>query len=479
MLTDFRTGVLGPLLRGERPTGDRPLALFAAALDHPRRYLFESDSWEEVSGASKRLARANEKMRAVLAADGYTADDLLHADGDSLLALAHDRTLAERWSHAIQRAVALETDIVTVSTLVHSVTVDQLLNGLYRAPRAVIGVPGVSDYQQRINRYYGLDSPSTVPKDDAIARRRHFGEVIALVHSLMIRARESRAIVPFYESLAFAERCASCGVRPAERLADDPICGVCLRKREANDPTRGLSPLSQPPPSALVWIEGVAFERLLEQQRTPLAYHRLYTEINEALHLAVPGKLGTTVLASGGGWLLFAVPAKLALDSATSALEAVVLHYGLKPPTTFITAVALADAPGQWRALDDLVQQALVPLRQASAGGECLLDVRTLSLDRPFGRFRKPYTVGEARRLTAGLSVLHESPLPDDVFPQLAEQIARGNAGLYYTLEQAKLSTAQQDTLRRLERAWDAGSMPGPRFYMLLADALALARRSN
>ncbi|MCC7446705.1 MAG: hypothetical protein IT324_04775 [Anaerolineae bacterium] len=474
MLADFRTGVLGPLLRGERPTSSMPLALFAVQIDHPLRYLFESDRWDEVSGASKRLTRANEKMRAVLAADGYTTDDLLHADGGSLLALVHDQTVAERWSHAIQRAVALETDIVTVSTLAHPVTTDQLLNGLYRAPRAVIGVPGVSDYQQRINRYYGLDSPSTIPKEDTIAQRRHFGEVIALVHSLLIRAQESRQIVPFYESLAFAERCVSCGLRPAERLADDPICGVCLRKREETSADKHL-----PEAAALVWIEAVAFERLLEQQRAPLAYHRLYTAINEALHLAVPGRLGTTILASGGGWLLFAVPAAHALDAATSALEAVVLHYGLKPPTAFITAVALADALNQWRALADLVRHTLVPLRQASAGGECLLDVRLLGRDRAFDRFRKPYTVGEARRLTAGLTVLHEAPLPGDVFPQLPEQIARGNAGLYYTLERAKLSSAEQDTLRRLERAWDAGSTPGPRFYTLLADALALARLAN
>ncbi len=474
MLADFRTGVLGPLLRGERPTKDIPLALFAAEIDHPLRYLFESDRWDEVMGASKRLARANEKMRAVLAADGYTADDLLHADGGGLLALAHDRAFAERWSEAIQRAVALETDIVTVSTLVYPVTVDQLMGGLYRAPRTVIGVPGVSDYQERINRYYGLSSPSTIPKEDAVAQRRHFGEVAALVRSLLIRARESNQIVPFYESLAFAERCTSCRTRPAERLADDPVCGVCLRKRNETSADKRT-----PEPVALVWLEAVALDRLLERQRTPLAYHRLYTEINEALHLAVPGRLNTMVLASGGGWLLFAAPIANALDAATSALEAVVLHYGLKPPTAFITAIALADAPGQLRALDDLLRQAVVALRQASAGSESLLDVRMLRPDRAFDRFRKPYTVGEARRLTAGIAVLQEASLPDNVFPQLTEQITRGNAGLYYTLERAKLSPAQQDTLHRLERAWDAGSTPGPRFYTLLADALVLARLHN
>jgi hypothetical protein len=180
-LHEFKTQILNPLLRGEQPPADVPLFLFAAEFDQPLSYIFESDRWDEVIGAGHRIASAASKVRTVLAADGYTANDLLHSDGGSLLALVHDRAVAARWVESIERAVATETDIVTVSTLIHPITIRQLTSGLYGTPRSVVGVPGVSDYQERINRYYGLSSRSTVPKEDAVAQRRHFGEVVALV----------------------------------------------------------------------------------------------------------------------------------------------------------------------------------------------------------------------------------------------------------------------------------------------------------
>src|SRR5207247_1655601 len=127
---------------------------------------------------------------------------------------------------------------------------------------------------ERINRYYGLTSPSTVPSADAILQRRHFGEVIALLHGLELRAKESRQVLPFYEALPFAERCASCKLRPAERLDTDstPVCGVCLRKRsEAQSPKLHKV--------GVIWLEAVGLQPLLEQQRSPASYQRLCSEL--------------------------------------------------------------------------------------------------------------------------------------------------------------------------------------------------------
>src|SRR5258706_4989383 len=101
LLQDFKLNVLGPLLRGEIPTNEAPLALFAAELDRPVDYLFESDRWDEISGAAARLANASAKILAILAADGYASVDLLHADGSSILALVHDQSVAQRWIESI------------------------------------------------------------------------------------------------------------------------------------------------------------------------------------------------------------------------------------------------------------------------------------------------------------------------------------------------------------------------------------------
>src|SRR5258706_6565972 len=120
---EFKTNLLLPLLNQDYLAlgrlADTPLTLFAAQLDRPLDTLFESGGWREVSGASHQLTRAGEKMAAILAMDGYAADGVLHLDPGSVWALVHDPKMAERWVQAIDRAVAIETAIVTVSTVMH------------------------------------------------------------------------------------------------------------------------------------------------------------------------------------------------------------------------------------------------------------------------------------------------------------------------------------------------------------------------
>jgi hypothetical protein len=244
---------------------------------------------------------------------------------------------------------------------------------------------------------------------------------------------------------------------------------VCLRKRAA-------APHGRLDRAGLVWLEAVGLDRCLEQQRSPASYRHLRREIDETLHAAIPGRRKTTLLATGGGWLVLALPAPAALEAATEALEAISLHYGLKPPAAFVAAVALGMEPGRFRALFDLAQRSVSNLRRSVEGTGCLLDVRCLQTGQPFDRLRKPYTIDEARRLLAGVTILREAVWPDDLLADLPEQLARGSAGLYTVFERSRLPEANQHILKRLEQTWEAGGTPGPRFYTLLSDALALAR---
>jgi len=464
-LQDFKQNILGPLLRGEQPTADSTVSLFAAALDRPLDYIFESDRWDEISGASRRVARAGENLRSILASDGYAAGDLLHNTPNSILALCHDEAVAKRWAEAIERAVAQETDIVTVSTVVHSLPVPQLTQGLYRSPRSVIGVPGVNDYQERINRYYGLTSPSTVPGADGVAQRRHFGEVVALLHGLLNRAEESRQILPFYEALPFAERCTSCRTRPAEQLDRDgmPVCGVCLHKRSEARSSR----LDR---AGIVWIEAMGLDQLLEQQRSPSSYQRLCSELNETLQKAAPSN--TQVLTVSNGSIAWIASAATALESATSALESITLHYGLRTPIAIAASVAFGPSSGAYRSLYKLAYETTSYIRRTAEGNTTMLDVRVAG--QPFDRLRKPFSLDEARQLAAGIALLRDANLPSDLFPDLATQLARGTASLYYTFERSKLPQATQQTLQRLERIWEIGSVPGSRFFAMLSTMLAL-----
>src|SRR5260221_1018318 len=466
----FNQTVLDSLLRGDAPAADRPVTLFALQLDNPLGYVLESERWDETSGAAQRLARAGTRIREVLAADGYTPEDTLHLTPSSMFVLCHDPTLATRWRDSIQRAVALETDIVTVSSAAYTLPAGQMLQGLYRAPRSVIGVPGVNDYQERINRYYGLASPSTVPREDVIAQRRHFGEAVALLHGLLSQSAESRQVFPFYEVLPFAERCASCRIRPAEQFDSDynaPVCGVCARKRSAAQ-ADDIEKVS------LVWIEAADFDSVLEQQRSPLAYRRVCQELNETLRKAIPERSGAVVLARGNGYAVFALPVADALETVSAALESVMLHYGLKAPAPFIAAVALGTGSRQLHILRRLIEKSLAHVRRSSPVGPASIDIRLC--DQPFDRTRSPFTLDEARQLIAGIAILREANLPDGLFLDSPDQAARGGAGPYYSLERSKLPQPEQQALQRLERAWEVGGAPGPRFFAMLATALSLAR---
>src|SRR5258708_33157669 len=90
----FKQAVLDPLLRGDAPAADIPVTLFALQLDNPLGYVLESERWDEVSGAAQRLVRAGNRIREVLAADGYTPEDTLHLTPSSMFVLCHDPTLA-------------------------------------------------------------------------------------------------------------------------------------------------------------------------------------------------------------------------------------------------------------------------------------------------------------------------------------------------------------------------------------------------
>src|SRR5262249_26772094 len=154
-------------------------------------------------------------------------------------------------------------------------------------------------------------------------QRRHFGEVVAFLNTRLERARQSRQIVPFYESLPFAERCAACKVRPAETINDGPVCGVCVRKRK--EASGGVLDHA-----ALIRVEALGLEHFLESQRSPSAYRRVCAELNDALRAGVKARPNINLLATGNGWMLLAAASGSALEAASAVTDSIALQYGIK-----------------------------------------------------------------------------------------------------------------------------------------------------
>jgi hypothetical protein len=126
--------------------------------------------------------------------------------------------------------------------------------------------------------------------------------------------------------------------------------------------------------------------------------------------------------------------------------------------------------------LRDTVQQVVANLRRGIEGNRNLLDFCIPQPGLPVDRFHKPYTIDQTKQLLGGVETLRAGHIPPNFLADLAEQSTRGGAGLYYVFERSKLSPAGQQALTHLERDWDAGPTPGPRFYTMLSDGLALAK---
>lgn len=458
---------LNSLLRDEHavPTDDT-LTLFAAAVDDPYGYLFESESWLEVHGASRQLLTIGEHMRAALKAQG--AAEVLHADAGQIMTFVAPVKDQEQLAHlaqAIERIAPELTDVVTISSVVQTLTVRQALEGLYRAPTSVIGIPGVNSYQGRINRYYGLASPSTVPSANAIAGRRHFGEVLRLISQQLSAVRQAQFIAPFYECLPFAERCASCQMRPAERLnADKPICGICQRKRNAAQAAASAHL------SALIAVRVPGLGRLLEDQRTPAAYRRTAASVHGALQQSIAGS-GALLLWLSGDSALLAAAARDVLEAASRLFVtfAALTRGSLKTPLVLSVGVAAgSDRPSSlYRSAQHALVAALRTPDQNLSGLSLLSAPGT-----PHSTLEAPLYVPETlMRLQEAAIRFAAARFPPDLLTELPAQIARGTASMYYVYARTRLDAPLRRLLDQVEDEWGKDSA---RFYQALSDVIRL-----
>jgi len=442
------------ILRSESPIAtDEPLLLFAAEVDDPLHYLFETGGWRETYGASRQLSTLEDKFRAALVASGVMPD-VLHADSGRIMTLLPANTDAAALLKRIARIPPELTGKLTVSAMTHRLTVRQLLSGPYRAPVGVIGIPGVTSYQARINRYFGLDSQSSVPTLDAVAARHHFGEVIALSRQLIGHERESRVIVPFYECLPFAERCAACHTRPAERLIQyQAICGICWRKRQAA--------IDAPPildqVRALIALRVPNMDRLLEAQRPPAAYRRMAATLTGALRRAASGSGGLAVWQSADcAWV--AAPVDTALDVAQrAALTFAALTREVIREPLHIGVCAGYAAP------EHLAQGARAALAETFRDGDPIALATGGHITR--------YAPDDLDRLQRGIHALATAQSALTPFADLATHITQQTASMYYVYGRARMTDDQRRPLDAIEGEWGKNT---PRFYRALNDMIGL-----
>lgn len=237
------------------------LALLSADVDQVKSYVFDSPRLPEIRGASLILeglntgfpnqgynptsnrlpANMREALRRHGLPDGYITDDepgcIVYAGGGSLLALVPVRIngelVAKRVKAEIEALYPRETSGGATITCVYcQVRPAELFYGPdcettwlpeFQARRERLG----SDARRRLDAALGL------AEGDAL-NLEHWGDHRNLAqmrkqlgYALQV-AKQSGTAPPFRESLPFARRCQSCGLRPATLMYRDRyLCAVC------------------------------------------------------------------------------------------------------------------------------------------------------------------------------------------------------------------------------------------------------------
>jgi len=242
----WREKVLYPLLDGQKLSAEEVkqlggLALLSADADRVQEYVFESARMPEIRGASMLLQDLNKEV-AGLVEQAVDAKCVIYYGGGSLLAiLPDDADLLAELKHKIESLYPQCTGVATTTCITYSTTADELRGGYGTVTlEAVNALRGAypSEWRRIAASYevYGQDGkpPGEISKD-AFEARRGFGQMVKLAGVALRRRKDNRPLTPFRETLPHAQRCRSCGQRPAAlmgRLHEDlwPLCEPCLLK---------------------------------------------------------------------------------------------------------------------------------------------------------------------------------------------------------------------------------------------------------
>lgn len=213
-----------------------PLALLSADADRVKEYVFESVKLPEIRGGSMRLDELNwgkkwpkpppaapHTIAELFAFCGFTEEQaercVLSRGGGSLLALLPP-ALAPYMAQRIEELYPQETGTATITCVWRELTPLELCYG---------------------DRPWDFWLPEwrmwkeTDEADAGFLARKHFGELVERQALALRHRKDERALVPFMEAPPLACRCASCGIRPANRVEGRrPIqrllCGICAGK---------------------------------------------------------------------------------------------------------------------------------------------------------------------------------------------------------------------------------------------------------
>jgi len=216
---------------------DKPLTVFSFDTDKIKEYVFASPKLPEIRGGSKLIKKLDWKLKRdnsgseikeILGQFDLPDEAVVYASGGGGILIVPAKQ-AEDVAKEIKYRFSKATLGATVTCAWLKVHPMDLIYG-YRCLEF-----GLDDAKKIIEKN-GAETLSEKWKN-----KKCFGELITILSENLQRKKGEPENIPFFEAIPYAERCDSCGMRPAKEKAydDKKICEVCLKKmrigREGED----------------------------------------------------------------------------------------------------------------------------------------------------------------------------------------------------------------------------------------------------
>lgn len=280
------------------------LALLSADTDQIKQYVFESPGMPEVRGASMFLTQLNkEGIKQLFEERNLPGDCIIYADGGSLVAIV-PKSEAPTLQREIESLYPRETGLATITCVWQTVTPRELIEGFQAGALSHDGLLALKDRLsaeewKRIADYYhqpNEEEPEVTLEQ--FQRKKNFGQMVRLMGIELRKAKESKELAPFHESMPFAFRCASCQIRPASGFVEvrgerQQFCNACARKLEDRRAQKSR------------WTD--EFRKFLEGPEKDELRRRYYTELapREVDYAQDFGEIGAASKAGAGGYIGF------------------------------------------------------------------------------------------------------------------------------------------------------------------------------
>ncbi|MGA2403993.1 MAG: hypothetical protein ABSG91_20180 [Syntrophobacteraceae bacterium] len=216
------------------------LAVLGFDADKIKEYVFSSPKLPEIRGASELIKKALgvDAIGKILKEFGLLPESIIFASGGcGLLVVTADKV--EALGANIEKSFAEESLGATVTWGYIDVHPIELVYG-YRCVEL-----GLSQARELVGNNLQLQAYFECPTAEELTplkwqKRKCFGELVAVLSIKLQKKKAERELHSFFETIPYAERCTSCGMRAAGHelgYEEKKVCEVCWNKYQS-DPKR-------------------------------------------------------------------------------------------------------------------------------------------------------------------------------------------------------------------------------------------------